>query len=262
MKFYKILNEDECHHGMQYKTGLNTDILPFNPKGDCEKGGIYFAREDIFSFLGYGPWVREVSLPKDEEVYENPDSPKKWKAHRVILGERKRWSDIEVFKGLVEDGADIHADNDFVLRRAAYNGHLEVVKFLVEKGADIHAGNDFSLRLAARNGHLEVVKFLVEKGADIHTGNDYALRWAACYSHLEVVKFLVEKSFGTCTSYDLALRLAAENGHLEVVKFLVEKGADIHADDDYALKWAAENGHTKVAEYLKSLKCEKNDILH
>ena len=130
MKFYKILNEDECHQGMQYKTGLNTDILPFNPSGNCEDGGIYFAREDILAFLHHGPWVREVALPEGEEVYENPRSPKKWKAHKVILGERKRWSDIEVFKGLVEDGADIHVDNDFALQWAAYYGHLKVVKYL------------------------------------------------------------------------------------------------------------------------------------
>jgi len=224
MKFYKILNEDECHHGMQYKTGLNTDVLPFNPRGDCEDGGIYFARKDILAFLCYGPWVREVTIPDGEEVYSNPGSLKKWKAHRVILGERKRWSDIEVFKGLVEDGADIHVDNDYALRWVACYGHLEVVKFLVENGADIHADNDYALQRAARNGHLEVVKFLVEKGADIHADNDCALRWAA------------------------------ENGHLEVIKFLVEKGADIHANNDFALQWAAYYGHLKVVKYLKSLK--------
>ena len=53
-------------------------------------------------------------------------------------------------------------------------GDLEKVKTLVEQGADIHVNNDFAFRLASQNGHLKVVKYLVEQGADIHTNNDYA----------------------------------------------------------------------------------------
>src|SRR4030042_1262237 len=89
MNYYKITNKEENHYGMQYKTGLNVDILPFNPSGDCEPGGIYFSREDILAFLDYEPWIRKVTLPENEEIYENPGILKKWKAHRVILGERR-----------------------------------------------------------------------------------------------------------------------------------------------------------------------------
>jgi len=64
MNYYKILSKDECHHDLQYKTGLNVDPKPFNPCGNCEPGGIYFSREDILAFLGYGPWIRKVTLPK------------------------------------------------------------------------------------------------------------------------------------------------------------------------------------------------------
>lgn len=130
MKYYKILNREENHNGMQYKTGLNVDILPFNPSGGCEDGGIYFAKEDILAFLNYGCWIREVTLPDGEEVYENPNGePKKWKAHRVILGERRK-IDLDVIKELVESGANIHADNDLALRWARLYGHLEVVEYL------------------------------------------------------------------------------------------------------------------------------------
>lgn len=54
MKFYKILNKEEKHYRMQYKFGLNVDVLSFKPKGDCAPGGIYFSREDILAFLDYG----------------------------------------------------------------------------------------------------------------------------------------------------------------------------------------------------------------
>ena len=159
MNFYKILNESENHNGLQYKTGLNIDSKPFNPSGDCEPGGIYFAREDIFAFLHYGPWIRKVTLPKDAKIYENPGEPKKWKADKVILGERRK-IDLEVIKELVEEGANIHADNDFVLRWVAKKGHLDIVKYLVENGADIHVKNNYALRWAIENGHIDVVKYL------------------------------------------------------------------------------------------------------
>lgn len=52
---------------MQYRDGLNEDVLPFNPNGDCEAGGIYFAREDILAFLDRKQWIREVTLPEGEK---------------------------------------------------------------------------------------------------------------------------------------------------------------------------------------------------
>jgi ankyrin repeat protein len=73
---------------------------------------------------------------------------------------------IEVVKHLVELGADIHSDDNSVLRYSVYNNHLEVVKYLVEQGADIHAGNNISLRVSAYKGYLEIVKYLVEQGAN------------------------------------------------------------------------------------------------
>ena len=146
MKYYKIVNP-EGHNDLVYKEGLNVDPLPFNPSGDCEPGGIYFSREDIFAFIDYGSKVYEVE--PQGEVYENPGLPKKFKAHAVVLKYVGELSDVETIKKLVDDGADIHIYNDYALRRAAEYGHLEVIKYLIEQGADIHIQNDYALRLAA-----------------------------------------------------------------------------------------------------------------
>jgi ankyrin repeat protein len=37
-------------------------------------------------------------------------------------------------------------EQDFALGRASENGHTETVEALLEAGADVHAGNDFALR--------------------------------------------------------------------------------------------------------------------
>lgn len=43
--------------------------------------------------------------------------------------------------------------------------HFEIVKFLIEQGADVHANDDQTLRWAASTGQLETVKFLLVPGA-------------------------------------------------------------------------------------------------
>jgi ankyrin repeat protein len=249
MKFYKIINKNETHNGMTYHDGLNEDVLPFNPSGDCTPEGIYFTDvENILAFMKYDSWLWEVTIPEGEEIYENPGTPKKWKAHRIILS--KRAPLLGSIPQLLKEGAHVHADNDYALKWASYYGYLEVVKTLLEAGANVRADNDYALKWASRNGHLEVVKTLLKAGASVHTEDDLALRWASLNGHLEVVKTLLEAGADVHADNDSALRWASLNGYLEVVKTLLKAGANVNA---YALSCAAENGHLEVAKVLKQV---------
>src|SRR3989344_2772907 len=80
---------------------------------------------------------------------------------------------LPVVQYLLDQGADIHAENDCALRWSAYNGHLPVVQYLLEHGADIHAKNDLALRWSAENGHLPVVQYLLIHGAKIGDMSGY-----------------------------------------------------------------------------------------
>ena len=81
--YLKILNEKMNHHGFQYKEGLNIDTVPFNPKGNCEPGGLYYTdKENIFGFLLFGTLIADVHVPEDAQVYQ---SKHKWKADRIVL---------------------------------------------------------------------------------------------------------------------------------------------------------------------------------
>ena len=112
------------------------------------------------------------------------------------------------------------------LIEASIDGDLDKVKYLVENGADVHADNDYALCLSAENGHFDIVKYLVENGTDIHAKNDHALCWSAKNGHLEVVRLLLENGADIHAHDDFALRLSAQKGHLEVVKYLIENRAD------------------------------------
>ncbi len=203
--YLKITNQNENHHGLQYQDGLVVDTVPFNKKGSCVPGGIYFTTpEHICDFLEYGVYVREVTIPADAEMVKDPAGDK-WRASKVILGPRKDLKKIDTWKWLIELGAN----NNYALTWCSRNGCLEVVKCLVEFGADIHFYDEAALRWASEGGQLELVKYLVELGSDVQVWHNYPLRIASYY------------------------------GHLEVVKYLVEKGADIHALDDDVLRNAS-----------------------
>jgi ankyrin repeat protein len=65
-------------------------------------------------------------------------------------------------------------DNDLI--QAAQYGNLINVKSLIEQGADIHAKDDYAFRNSAASEYLDIVKYLLEQGSDIHADNDCALK--------------------------------------------------------------------------------------
>jgi len=189
MKYYKIVNP-KGHHGLIYKEGLNVDPKPFNPTGTCKPGGIYFAQEDILAFVEYGTELYEVDPVG--EIYKELIKPRKFKAHAVKLKHIGKIDDINTITMLIDEGANIHAYNNYVVCSAAKKGHAKIVKLLIELGADVHAWSNYALRYSSSNGHIEVVKLLIEAAALIHADDDYALLYASLNGHIEVVKLLIE----------------------------------------------------------------------
>ena len=106
--FVRLTNENENHNGFQYKTGLNIDIITFNPIGECNPGGLYFCEFLNFpSFLEYNNKIckniRKVKIPDDARIYiEN----NKYKTNKFILEEAK----------------DIYSDSDLCLKVVKHNG--------------------------------------------------------------------------------------------------------------------------------------------
>jgi hypothetical protein len=188
MKFYKILNKDEYHRGLQYHDGLVEDPISWNPSGSCEPGGIYFASKDILAFLDYGPWIREVTIPAGTPIYKDPKlGPEKFKAPQVILGPREKITP-EVIKRLVEEGANVNAGQGRALYWAIYDDNLPIVKLLIESGANVNAHQGRALSQAARHGNLSMAKFLVKAGAT--EGLESAIEEAERWNHTKIAEYL------------------------------------------------------------------------
>ena len=97
---FKVTNQEECHHGMQYKTGLVKDHLSFSSTGSCVPGGLYFTtKEHIPKFYFRGVWIRPVTLPTGIEEFRcvRDSTGDQWRANMLILGERHSLSDPQTY---------------------------------------------------------------------------------------------------------------------------------------------------------------------
>jgi len=98
---------------------------------------------------------------------------------------------LDSFRFFVENGADVHTNNDYLLRQCASRGFLKYTKYLVSIGSNVNAsdGPCSVVINAALNGHLTVMEYLISVGAIIDN-----VKWLinTCESrgHRDVVFYL------------------------------------------------------------------------
>ncbi len=184
---------------------------------------------------------------------------------------------------LLNNGIDVHEENDNAISYASMNGNLEIVKILIRHGANIHVFLEAPLRWAIHNGHLEVVELLLEHDADLHINVNEPILWVIRHGHLHIIKMLIEKQFLKTTDdilfifnkscslgqmeilqYILQLfpeyfdnvvinrnfMTAIRYSDINVAKLLLEYGADVNANNNLAFKTAEENGDAKIIKLL------------
>ena len=89
--YYKMININECHKGLQYHDGLVVDHVKFNddPEKSCVPGGIYFTtKKYLHRFFYCGGIVRPVTIPSDAKVVLDPGGDK-YRADRLFFLPKK-----------------------------------------------------------------------------------------------------------------------------------------------------------------------------
>ena len=119
-----------------------------------------------------------------------------------------------------------NGDIDDKLIDSCLNGDIDEVILSLNNGADIHTDNDLALAFSAGDGHLEVVKILLEKGANVNAEKDRALLFSVeRENNIDIIKLLLDAGANIHTKYDKALRKSASSGNIENVKMLLKYGA-------------------------------------
>ncbi len=232
MMYFKIFNEEDNHHGFQYKDGLNVDTNPFDAHGSCVPGGLYFTTIDyICDFFKYGDYIRVVEVPEDAQMVQDP-SNYKWRADKLFLHPRKALSDVETWKWLIELGINvaglIPGYRIHPIVWASEGGHLEIVDLLLGNGADYNVCDNAAIRCASERGHLKVIELLLKHGADCTAQNNYAIFWASLNGHLATVELLL-KHGAACPlgEYNDAIYWATKRGHVAIVELLLKHSAKL-----------------------------------
>lgn len=141
----------------------------------------------------------------------------------------------DVLESLLSTGIDVN----YALKIACAYGRIEMVKFLVDNGADIHTDDDYPVCVSCTTGcGIDIVKFLHENGADIHARDELPLRISCEMGDFAVIQYLVNNNANVNTKNGHALRLVLDHGHDDCIEFLINAGADVGMltfDDLYCL---------------------------
>ena len=65
-------------------------------------------------------------------------------------------------KQSIEQGVDIHYENDIFLQSAAYNNQIEIVKLLLDNGANPNVMDGYPYQIAVARGHRDVALLLLQ----------------------------------------------------------------------------------------------------
>ena len=113
------------------------------------------------------------------------------------------YSDVELVKRLIKQGADAKAKNEFgatPMSHAATAGNADVIQLLLEAGvkADEPGPDDQTpLMVIARTPNVKAAELLIKQGASVNAVEKWrgqtALMWAAAQKQPAMVKLLIEK---------------------------------------------------------------------
>ena len=171
-------------------------------------------------------------------VYSDPEE-----GDFTILDRSLYYNNFEIFKTLVENGANISKVNDrgepFIVD-AIRRERFDIVEYLVDKGIDPtmkytdYRNIPFSLLVATvNNRNTEIAEYLIEKGADVNSKDTINS------SSEEAVNLIFT---------------AIENGNTALVKLLIENGADtsvFNKDRKTIFNIAREKGYNDILELEK-----------
>jgi len=162
-------------------------------------------------------------------------------------------NDFNKIKNLVENGINLHQDNDTAFLIASYFGNIKIIDYLLSKGADINAfsiktydendryylyGN--ALSLAIDNSQWRAFDYLLEKGINLELNDSLALKRVISKGELERVKQLVRKGAEIHEPNALLITISEKTEKKwEIAQYFIdETTVDIHSNNDFALRFS------------------------
>lgn len=128
--------------------------------------------------------------------------------------------DLDLIKELVDDGYDIHCEDDFVFKISLDHNKPEITDYvisLVDEKNNKYYINE-ALVSYAHSGNIPFVEKMLEMDGNIHYKCNEAVNWACGFGKLEMVKYLIKQ--GAVLNEVEAFELALQNNHHHVLDYL------------------------------------------
>ncbi|AYV85060.1 MAG: putative ankyrin repeat protein [Satyrvirus sp.] len=167
--------------------------------------------------------------------------------NNILLNIAILYKSVQIVEYLVKSGADVTSNNNLAIKLASrvnYNDYI--IQILIDNGSNVHVQDDFPVRMAAYAADFDNIKVLVKNGADIHSKNDFVLRYISHMSYIcrtldttygsdkdkyfsDIIKYLVENGANIHADDEYALKISITRGRFRAVQILLEAGADIRS---------------------------------
>lgn len=145
----------------------------------------------------------------------------------------------EIFKLLVNSGADIKQLEPEVLLKVTLNCYSDIVELIAKAGVTLKRmpKKDYELFLydLINKRNIEEVKLLIVAGVNVSIDDNEPLILATRLDCPDMVELLLSNGASAKARNSLALSLACRNRNYRIIKLLLDNGADASADNSQSL---------------------------
>ncbi len=173
---------------------------------------------------------------------------------------------------------DIHAKNEYSLRKSCKYNHLHILEWLyatsikINSPLNIRVDNESPFKSACRNGALLIVQWIADYNNDkIRNKKIYAQRiqYAFCIgctnNQLDIAEWGVKRNINIDLNFrdylNIILKLCCKNGNLSIIKWLRLQFCDLQFDISQ-LCMSIYSGSIELVKYIYASDPSFADIIH
>lgn len=221
---------------------------------------LYSNQEPVKNFI-----KNNIHIFKNNINYRNDEN---WSALMMACANSNTYSNNEIVKLLLENGADPDLENNKLETALiisfnnilSKDSNIETLQLLLENGANIDIENNYYLHIllcACNYSNTDLIKILLEKNSDVNKINKYGTTALLCLCrnlniahNIEIIEFLLKKGANPnsyihgYTPLMTFCRTSMYDSNIKMIKLLLEYGADINMEGTYgenALSLLCEN---------------------